>query len=509
MNNHLGNVLTTISDRKIPVNPRGPAFIYSTPDVVRTGIDSLGGMKIQPMQQFAGNHFTIPATIGNNYKVDFYLNLANTNPDSVTGDWSVISYDANNVNGYSYNWLDHTGHYSFTLNAPDTLFDFKILYYNQGSAPYHYMLFDSLQITEVGNTKDTIVAYTSDIRSVSDVSSFGAPLAGRTWEAGIDPNSFNSKRKDDEVFGTGNFIDYGMRGYDPRLARLNWSVDPLFKKYPWFSPYQFAGNTPIMAIDIDGLETGVIIRWYDNQNNWTGSTHFNIVTAADRPFGQNTFLFLNLADNPTNKQAVHDVAENIRSMPTFNLFTSFIQRNRQGSPSPQLTDFSGSPLAIRASDANIPVQGNSFLRPAVSNQDQAGLQRALQGRSGGYSDLINNPVIITFDFSSSTYDPSIANPAISNGVNNATKLNWIAARLQSNPDLTATVTGNASTPQVTTVNNGLSTQRAQNVFQRIQAIIGNQSQLTNGGGSGSNAASGNNSVDQNATIKFNIPKQSN
>jgi hypothetical protein len=31
-------------------------------------------------------------------------------------------------------------------------------------------------------------------------------------------------------------------------------VDPLTKEYPWYTPYQFAGNRPIVAIDIDGLE---------------------------------------------------------------------------------------------------------------------------------------------------------------------------------------------------------------------------------------------------------------
>lgn len=32
------------------------------------------------------------------------------------------------------------------------------------------------------------------------------------------------------------------------------SVDPLTSSYPWYTPYQFAGNKPIVAIDIDGLE---------------------------------------------------------------------------------------------------------------------------------------------------------------------------------------------------------------------------------------------------------------
>lgn len=53
--------------------------------------------------------------------------------------------------------------------------------------------------------------------------------------------------------GDGNQYDYGFRIYDPRLGRFL-SVDPLFKGYPWYTPYQFAGNMPIWAIDLDGLE---------------------------------------------------------------------------------------------------------------------------------------------------------------------------------------------------------------------------------------------------------------
>jgi hypothetical protein len=31
-------------------------------------------------------------------------------------------------------------------------------------------------------------------------------------------------------------------------------VDPLTKDFAWYTPYQFAGNTPIQAIDLDGME---------------------------------------------------------------------------------------------------------------------------------------------------------------------------------------------------------------------------------------------------------------
>ena len=47
--------------------------------------------------------------------------------------------------------------------------------------------------------------------------------------------------------------DYGFRLYNPGLGRFL-SVDPLAPSYPWYTPYQFAGNKPINSIDLDGLE---------------------------------------------------------------------------------------------------------------------------------------------------------------------------------------------------------------------------------------------------------------
>ncbi len=64
---------------------------------------------------------------------------------------------------------------------------------------------------------------------------------------------FNGKENDNEVKGEGNQQDYGMRVYDPRIGKFL-SVDPLTKDYPFYTPYQFAGNMPIKFIDLDGLE---------------------------------------------------------------------------------------------------------------------------------------------------------------------------------------------------------------------------------------------------------------
>jgi RHS repeat-associated protein len=65
---------------------------------------------------------------------------------------------------------------------------------------------------------------------------------------------FNGKEKDNEWTSTpGATYDYGFRIYDSRIGKFL-SVDPLNKDYPMLTPYQFASNTPIWAIDLDGLE---------------------------------------------------------------------------------------------------------------------------------------------------------------------------------------------------------------------------------------------------------------
>lgn len=58
--------------------------------------------------------------------------------------------------------------------------------------------------------------------------------------------------KDDEMHGsTGTSLDFGARIYDPRVAR--WlGMDPFSKEYPGLSPYSFAANMPVIAIDRDG-----------------------------------------------------------------------------------------------------------------------------------------------------------------------------------------------------------------------------------------------------------------
>ena len=97
------------------------------------------------------------------------------------------------------------------------------------------------------------------IESATDYFPFGQMMPGRSFSSSNYRFGFNGKAMDNEVNGNGNQYDYGVRIYNPRIAKFL-SIDPITKKYPELTPYQFASNTPIMAIDLDGLEAYAVFN---------------------------------------------------------------------------------------------------------------------------------------------------------------------------------------------------------------------------------------------------------
>ncbi|KIA91795.1 hypothetical protein OA93_23850 [Flavobacterium sp. KMS] len=97
-----------------------------------------------------------------------------------------------------------------------------------------------------------------DVLSYSDYYPFGMLVPTRHGNTNEYRYGFNGKEKDNEIKGEGLQYDYGFRVYDPRIGKFL-SQDPLFKSFPWYTPYQFAGNKPIVAIDLDGLEERIVI----------------------------------------------------------------------------------------------------------------------------------------------------------------------------------------------------------------------------------------------------------
>ena len=112
----------------------------------------------------------------------------------------------------------------------------------------------------------TVVYFNPDVVSANDYYPFGMIEPGRQYAQrmlGSYRYGFNGKEQDNEVKGVGDQIDYGARVYDPRIGKFL-SIDPLSEKFPWYTPYQFAGNKPILNTDLDGLEELVYLVTLSN-----------------------------------------------------------------------------------------------------------------------------------------------------------------------------------------------------------------------------------------------------
>jgi RHS repeat-associated protein len=128
-------------------------------------------------------------------------------------------------------WTNNTG----SVNIPDTL----TVNSRTGNTPSEYKARAEIRFTAgfESATGDYFVAYITDEAGGGGGSGSGTSNSseGNGYRYG-----FNGKENDNDVKGEGNQQDYGMRIYDTRLGRFL-SVDPLTRKYPYYSPYQFSG----------------------------------------------------------------------------------------------------------------------------------------------------------------------------------------------------------------------------------------------------------------------------
>jgi RHS repeat-associated protein len=97
--------------------------------------------------------------------------------------------------------------------------------------------------------------FEGEVLSARDFYPFGMVMPERSFSTQAYRYGFNGKEFDSEWKGEGNSYDYGFRVHDARLGRFL-SVDPLAPEYPWYTPYQYAGNKPIWHIDFMGLAEG-------------------------------------------------------------------------------------------------------------------------------------------------------------------------------------------------------------------------------------------------------------
>ena len=101
----------------------------------------------------------------------------------------------------------------------------------------------------------------------NDYYPFGQLLPNRHGQSDSYRYGFQGQELDNEIKGEGNSVNFMHRMHDPRVGRF-FTPDPIESNYPWNSPYAFSENRVIDAIELEGLESKVIIN-----NNATAESH--------------------------------------------------------------------------------------------------------------------------------------------------------------------------------------------------------------------------------------------
>ncbi len=170
----------------------------------------------------------------------------------------------------------------------------------------------------VKSPKSAVCSLPSFYPSLTNYYPFGYPISFRTHSTGYQ-YGFNGQEGDNEIYGDKLNYAFQYRMYDARIGRF-WSVDPLRSDYPWNSTYAFAENSPIWAIDLDGMEKYIIITKYSVDRISPEITKVNYKNVEDYgPLGNGTYSVTMFLDGTFTEQSVPDERNSIATFITSNI----------------------------------------------------------------------------------------------------------------------------------------------------------------------------------------------
>ncbi|MFY8022009.1 MAG: RHS repeat domain-containing protein [Bacteroidia bacterium] len=251
-------------------------------------------------------------------------------------------------------------------------------------------------------TGSTFSYFSAERISATDYSPFGAPLASRTWNGGEYRFGFNGKENDNEIKGFANIIDFGERILDSRLGKFL-TIDPLYRKFPMFSPFQFASNSPVAHIDLDGLEGILAIFKGDFKGFWQGWKNYRDRNSSTGLRGSKPEQMPSLIPPPVN--STFTFGSNIIQFGNGIGFAQISKENQRAidlvvgtlltDPSSIITIQGTSNINLnnanaRASSALSAVLTHPNINSGLNNQNQ------IQSQGGVIIDNNNNPVLDNF-----------------------------------------------------------------------------------------------------------------
>ena len=134
------------------------------------------------------------------------------------------------------------------------------------------------------------------VSSWSDYYAFGWEMPGRKWNDGDGHRyGFNGMEVDNEFTNSTTHLDFGARIYDSRIGR--WLTrDALEAYYSDGSPYVFALNSPIQAIDPDG-NVVIFINGLDLRGNGGTNAYWRNIGTDGKAYNWDEAAMNQIGDN--------------------------------------------------------------------------------------------------------------------------------------------------------------------------------------------------------------------
>ena len=259
LKNHLGNVLATVSDRRI-ASGASPAYyddfesynLGNCTDNICFGWDWLSKLHQSEIVSINGDQMLrLYATAETNYMRKWFT--------TEEGEEYVFSSHYHGGRHFPTPTVYYINDQNVRVNAPFQFQRLENLYVVTFTAPN-----DAIQIEfDIPEEKEVFIhdfklqklgnGSKAEVKSYAHYYPFGMVVPGKNWNGGEYRYGFQGQEVDNEIKGEGNSVNYKYRMHDPRIGRF-FAVDPLTHSYPWNSPYAFSENRVIDGIELEGLE---------------------------------------------------------------------------------------------------------------------------------------------------------------------------------------------------------------------------------------------------------------
>ncbi|MBA3705445.1 MAG: hypothetical protein H0W84_05965, partial [Bacteroidetes bacterium] len=188
LSNHLGNVLSVVTDRKIPIE-KGVIYsndfssTYSPPFTFSTGsVTSINNGRLQVTVQTlyaAAAIYNLPTIAGHNYKITVDIDPASG------GQMALFANDVATNTYYAVNTITTSGTYINQFTAIGTLTN--INFENSENAARTFYIDNMLIEDLTANPTPAIDYFQPEVIASNDYTPFGAPMDGRTFNTAITP----------------------------------------------------------------------------------------------------------------------------------------------------------------------------------------------------------------------------------------------------------------------------------------------------------------------------------